>query len=69
MIKSLVDASPLEDISTILSIQSEVTDSKSDDDKNDKPSRRQRTIAKARKVLKEYKIFFLGSVNATSKID
>ena len=69
IIKTLVDASPLEDISTILSIQSEVIDSKSDDDKNDKPSRRQRTIAKARKVLKEYKIFFLGSVNATSKID
>ena len=50
-------------------------DGKTNDDKNDddkerrKPSRRQRIISQAHKVLKEYKLFFLGTVVGTSKTD
>jgi hypothetical protein len=44
-------------------------DKKDDDKERRKPSRRQRIISQAHKVLKEYKLFFLGTVVGTSKTD
>ncbi|MGK3738772.1 MAG: hypothetical protein ACI8RD_010307 [Bacillariaceae sp.] len=42
---------------------------KEEDKERRKPSRRQKIISQAHKVLKEYKLFFLGTVVGTSKTD
>jgi len=77
--KNLIDSSLLGDISIVISNQSErddgkppdksCEDKKANDKKDDKPSRRPRNISQARKVLKEYKLFFLGTAVGTSKTD
>lgn len=77
--KTLIDASLLQDISAVIVAQSEHTnikrpespneDSKIDKDKDDKPSRKQTIISQAHKLLKEYKLFFQGTVLGSSKMD
>lgn len=46
-------------------------DSKKEDenDKDDKPSRKQKIVSQAHKLWKEYKLFFQGTVVGSSKTD
>jgi len=77
--KSMVESSLLDDISIVISNQSEQLnerkskssneDGKVDDEKDDKPSRRQKIVSQAHKLLKEYKLFFQGTVVGSSKTD
>jgi len=77
--KALVDRSLLDDISIVISNQlahknegriepsNEV--GKVDDEKDDKPSRKQIIVSKAHKLLKKYNLFFQGTVSGSSKTD
>ena len=75
--KSLVDPSLLDDISNLISRFSEIKidetwsneRGKTDDEKDDKLSRKKRNVSRAHKMLKEYKLFFQGAVMGSSKID
>lgn len=76
--KTLVDSSLLRDISSVISnqlahsndrIESSNADGKEDDDKDDKPSRKQKTVSQAHKLLKKYNLFFQGTSSGSSKTD
>jgi hypothetical protein len=77
--KALVDCSLLDDISIVISnqlahknegrIESSNADGKVDDEKDDKPSRKQIIVSKAHKLLKKYNLFFQGTVSGSSKTD
>lgn len=77
--KTLVDPSLLNDISIVISnqlahqsvriIKSSNEDGKVDDEKDDKPSREQKIISQAHKLLKKYNLFFQGTVIGSSKTD
>ena len=73
--KVLVDSCLLGDISSFISnqssqsnerIQSSNNDGKEDDDK---PSRKQKTVSQAHKLLKKYNLFFQGTSSGSSKTD
>ena len=73
--KVLVDSCLLGDIASVISnqssqsnerIQSSNNDGKEDDDK---PSRKQKTVSQAHKLLKKYNLFFQGTSSGSSKTD
>eukprot|EP00531_Pseudo-nitzschia_arenysensis_P009279 CAMPEP_0116140024 /NCGR_PEP_ID=MMETSP0329-20121206/13619_1 /TAXON_ID=697910 /ORGANISM="Pseudo-nitzschia arenysensis, Strain B593" /LENGTH=728 /DNA_ID=CAMNT_0003635095 /DNA_START=24 /DNA_END=2208 /DNA_ORIENTATION=+ len=70
--KTLVDSSLLNDISSVVTtqlaksqvrIESTKHEGKEDDDKDDKPSRKQKTVSHAHKLLKKYNLFFQGTTS------
>jgi len=76
--KALVDSSLLNDISSVISnqlahnyerIESAKNEGKEDDEKDDKPSRKQKTVSHAHKLLKKYNLFFQGTTSGSSKTD
>lgn len=73
--KVLVDSSLLGDIASVIANQSshnnETTESSNNDGKedDDKPSRKQKTVSQAHKLLKKYKLFFQGTTSGSSKTD
>ena len=77
--KTLVDRSLLDDISIVISnqlarknvgsLEPNNENGKADDEKDDKPSRKQIIVSKAHKLLKKYNLFFQGTVSGSSKTD
>jgi len=77
--KSLVDSSLVNDVSIVISnqlthnnvrrLESSNEDGNVDDEKDDKPSRKQKIISQAHKLLKKYNLFFQGTVIGSSKTD
>jgi len=77
--KSLVDKSLLDDVSVVISDQlthkngerdkQSRDDNKDDDKEDDKPSRKQKIALEAHKLLKNYYLFFQGTVSGSSKTD
>jgi hypothetical protein len=77
--KTLVDSSLLSDISIVVSNQLAISkqlkaeswneDGKVGDEKDDKPSRKQKIVLDAHKLLKKYNLFFQGTVSGSSKTD
>lgn len=76
--KTLVDSSLLGEISAVISksltqnkeqIESLNADEEAKDEKDDKPSRKQKITLQAHKLLKKYNLFFQGTVSGSSKTD
>lgn len=76
--KALVDSSLLNEISSVIAsqlansnmrIENAKNESKVDDDKDDKPSRKQKTVSHAHKLVKRYNLFFQGTTSGSSKTD